>query len=54
MFALDAIESAYIKNEKAISVDAKLIDELVGRDFGIYSGGDRQWAKLKFTPIQAR
>lgn len=54
MFALDAIESANIKNEKAISVDAKLIDELVGRDFGIYSGGDRQWAKLKFTAEQAR
>ena len=54
MFALDAIESAYIENEKANSVDAKLVDEVVGRDFGIYSGGDRQWAKLKFTPIQAR
>lgn len=54
MFALDAIEAACPIKESAISIDTKLIDELVGRDFGIYAGGNRQWAKLKFTPLQAR
>lgn len=54
MFALDSIESANSLKEIAYAIDTKLIDEFVGHDFGIYSGGDRQWAKLKITPTQAR
>lgn len=54
MFALDSIETANSLKENAHAIDMKLIDEFVGHDFGIYSGGDRQWAKLKITPTQAR
>jgi predicted DNA-binding transcriptional regulator YafY len=54
MFALDAIEAAKAGKEAAVRIEVKLINELIGRDFGIYSGGDRLWAILKFTAVQAR
>lgn len=54
MFALDAIEAANSTKDTAVNIEVDLIDELIGRDFGIYSGGERQWAKLKFTAVQAR
>ena len=54
MFALDAIEAANSTKDAALSIDAEMVDALIGRDFGIYSGGERQWAKLKFTALQAR
>lgn len=54
MFALDAIVAANLTKDVAVSIEVKLIDDQIGRDFGIYSGGERQWAKLKFTAIQAR
>jgi predicted DNA-binding transcriptional regulator YafY len=53
MFALDAIEEAVIMKESAKSVAKKLVEEIVGRDFGIYSGKDRKLAKLLFTAKQA-
>lgn len=54
MFAMDAIEAAYLLTEDGVGIDPALVDNLVGKDFGIYSGGDRHWAKLKFSPEQAR
>lgn len=54
MFALDSIEDANQTNEAAIHVAAQQVDDLLGRDFGIYAGKDRRWAKLRFTPVQAR
>ena len=54
MFALDAIEAANSTKDAALSIDVKMVDALIGRNFGIYSGGERQWAKLKFTALQAR
>ena len=53
MFALDAIEAANSIKDAAVSIEVKRIDELIGGNFGIYSGGKRQWAKLKFTAVQA-
>jgi predicted DNA-binding transcriptional regulator YafY len=53
MFALDAIEAAQPLKEDGVSIDPKLVDGLVGKNFGIYAGGERQWARLKFTPKQA-
>lgn len=53
VFSLDAVENAFIKNESILKVDSTKVDELIGKDFGIYSGADRKWAKLKFTSIQA-
>lgn len=53
MFALDAIEEAVLLKEPAKSVAKKLVEEIVGRDFGIYSGKERKLAKLLFTAKQA-
>lgn len=53
MFALDAIEQAVLLKEPAKSVAKKLVEEIVGRDFGIYSGKERKLAKLLFTAKQA-
>ncbi len=54
MFALDAIEDARQIDKAARSVVQTQIDEMIGRDFGIYSGEKRLWAKLLFSPAQAR
>jgi predicted DNA-binding transcriptional regulator YafY len=54
MFALDAIEEAQVLNKAARSVVKTQVDEMIGRDFGIYSGQQRQWAKLQFSPAQTR
>ena len=54
MFALDAIEEARQLDKAARSVVKAQIDEMIGRDFGIYSGEQRQWAKLLFSPTQSR
>lgn len=53
MFALDAIEEASPVNEVAKTVSKKQVNDIIGRDFGIYSGSERQWAKLLFTAKQA-
>jgi predicted DNA-binding transcriptional regulator YafY len=53
MFALDAIEDATLMKESAKAVAKKLVEEIVGRDFGIYSGKNRKLAKLLFTARQA-
>ena len=53
MFALDAIEEAALMKDPAKSVAKKLVEEIVGRDFGIYSGATRKLAKLQFTARQA-
>lgn len=54
VFALDAIEQAVPLKEKAKTVARKELEEVIGRDFGLFSGKTRQWAKLVFTPLQAR
>jgi predicted DNA-binding transcriptional regulator YafY len=53
MFALDAIEEATFMSETAKTVPKKQVEEIIGRDFGIYSGKERHWAKLLFTAKQA-
>ena len=53
MFALDAIKEASLLKEGVKAVPKKQVEELIGRDFGIYSGKNRQLAKLLFTPRQA-
>ena len=53
MFALDAIETASVLNESTKVVPKDKIEEIIGRDFGIYSGAERQWAQLLFTAKQA-
>lgn len=54
VFALDSIENARVLKKAAVEADRAAIDAMVGKDFGIYSGGDRKWAKLRFSALQAR
>lgn len=54
VFALDSIEDARVLREAAFEADKAVVDAMVGKDFGIYSGGERKWAKLRFTTLQAR
>jgi predicted DNA-binding transcriptional regulator YafY len=42
-----------LMKKPAKSVAKKLVDEIVGRDFGIYSGKERKLATLLFTAKQA-
>ena len=52
-FALDSIESASLLSEDAQIASKEQVEDAIGRDFGIYSGAERQWAKLLFTARQA-
>ena len=54
VFALDSVEDARLLKEPAVEADKSAVDAMVGKDFGIYSGGDRKWAKLRFSTLQAR
>ena len=53
MFALDAVEAATQLQVDAKKVAKKSVDEIIGHDFGIYSGKNRKWAKLLFNASQA-
>lgn len=54
VFALDSVEDSRVLKEPAVEADKAAITAMVGKDFGIYSGGDRKWAKLRFSALQAR
>lgn len=54
VFALDSVEDAKVLKEPAFEADKTAVDAMVGKDFGIFAGGDRKWAKLRFSALQAR
>lgn len=54
VFALDGIEEARVLEASADDVSKADIDAMLGKDFGIYAGGERKWAKLRFSELQAR
>ena len=54
VFAQDSIKDAKVLKESALEADKVVVDAMIGKDFGIYSGGDRRWAKLRFSALQAR
>ena len=53
MFALDSVEEAKPIGEAAQAVARTKLNEAIGKDFGIYGGQHRQWAKLHFSASQA-
>lgn len=53
-FAVDAIKSVVITEEKAIDTSEAKLNEVLGAGYGIFSGKDVQWAVLHFTPERAR
>jgi predicted DNA-binding transcriptional regulator YafY len=53
-FSVDGIRDAEVLPEKAISVQARELDVVLGEAYGIFSGRAKAWATLRFTPERAR
>ena len=53
-FAVDAIEAAALADKKAKNVPERELDEVLAAGYGIFSGRDTRWAKLRFSPERAR
>jgi predicted DNA-binding transcriptional regulator YafY len=53
-FAVDAIQSAVLKDIHAREVPKVELDEYLGSGYGIFAGRKVEWATLKFTPRAAR
>ena len=53
-FALDAISHAHLLDSTAKEVDDATLDATFAPSYGIFSGGEVQWAQLHFTPERAR
>jgi predicted DNA-binding transcriptional regulator YafY len=53
-FAVDAIERIEILESRAKDIPEKELDGVLGAGYGIFSGKDVKWAKLRFTPERAR
>jgi len=53
-FAMDAIEQASVLSNTSKAMPKKALDGFVGQGYGIFSGSDVQWAKLRFTEERAR
>jgi predicted DNA-binding transcriptional regulator YafY len=53
-FAVDAIQSAVMKDTPTKEVPKAELDEYLGSGYGIFAGRNVEWATLKFTPKAAR
>jgi len=53
-FAMDAIEQASVLSKTSKAMPKKALDGFVGQGYGIFSGSEVQWAKLRFTEERAR
>ena len=53
-FAMDAIEQASVLSKSSKAMPKKALDGFVGQGYGIFSGSEVQWAKLRFTEERAR
>jgi len=53
-FAVDAIREAAMLDTKAREVAEAELDAVLASGYGIFSGREVQWAKLRFTPERAR
>ena len=53
-FALDAIRSAALQDQRAKDVAVKTIEAALDAGYGVFSGAKLQWAKLHFSPEAAQ
>lgn len=53
-FALDAIESASVGDERAKSVPIKQLEAELDQGYGIFAGSEAQWAVLRFDADSAQ
>jgi predicted DNA-binding transcriptional regulator YafY len=52
-FALDAIEAAQVLDAAALELPAAQVESEMDAGYGIYAGGTRRWAVLRFDPQAA-
>ena len=53
-FAVDAISEAILRDEAAKEVSRSALAEVMDSGYGIFSGRDVTWARLRFSPDRAR
>ncbi|MBK8319204.1 MAG: YafY family transcriptional regulator [Betaproteobacteria bacterium] len=53
-FSVDTIEHVELRDEAAIEVPAEDLKAIFSTGYGIFSGQNVCWAKLRFTPYQAK
>ena len=53
-FALDAVRSASLLEQRAKDVSLKTIEAALDAGYGVFSGAKVQWASLRFTPEAAQ
>ena len=53
-FSMDSVRDAKVLAEKAIDIPEADLDAMLGSGYGIFSGGEVEWAKLAFSPVAAR
>src|SRR5688572_20625747 len=53
-FSMDCVSEAEVRAAQAIDVAEDELDAVLGSGYGIFSGRDVRWAKLKFSPVAAR
>ncbi len=52
-FALDAVQQASVLEQRAKDVAMKQVEAEMDAGYGIYAGGTRQWATIRFAPQAA-
>jgi predicted DNA-binding transcriptional regulator YafY len=53
-FALDAVQEAQLLEQAAREVSLKRVEKEMDAGYGIYAGGQQQWALLRFNPQAAQ
>jgi predicted DNA-binding transcriptional regulator YafY len=53
-FAVDAIATARMSEERAKAVDLRTVERELEGGYGVFGGERVEWAKLRFTPTRAR
>ncbi|PRD68109.1 transcriptional regulator [Malikia spinosa] len=53
-FSIDAIKHGKPSAKRAKEIPIAALDEFIGKGYGIFSGENVRWAKLRFSAVQAR
>jgi predicted DNA-binding transcriptional regulator YafY len=53
-FSMDAIQQAEVLSKASKTISKKDLDGFVGQGYGIFSGSNLKWAKLRFSAERAR
>lgn len=53
-FSMDCVRDAELRDGEALEIPDAELDAVLGSGYGIFSGREVQWAKLRFSPSAAR